>query len=145
LNPYENKGNIRTFSKDVDPMELVWHQDKEDRHIEVIDGEGWSIQMDNFDLKKYLAEGKLLKEDMSFDSDIEGKTNKNDFAFWYREGAMGKKQALQAQELLKQKGINADYSKGPFYIDFSNSNVEQRVVMQLLRDVGLTRFVVTND
>ena len=28
-------------------MELVWHQDKEDRHIEVIDGEGWSIQMDN--------------------------------------------------------------------------------------------------
>ena len=92
-----------------------------------------------------LAEGKILKEDMSFDSDIEGKTNKNDFAFWYREGAMGKKQALQAQELLKQKGINADYSKGPFYIDFSNSNVEQRVVMQLLRDVGLTRFVVTND
>ena len=30
MNPYENKGNIRTFSKDVDPMELVWHQDKED-------------------------------------------------------------------------------------------------------------------
>jgi hypothetical protein len=58
---------------------------------------------------------------------------------------MGKKQALQAQELLKQKGINADYSKGPFYIDFSNSNVEQRVVVQLLRDAGLTRFVITND
>ena len=99
------------------------------------------------DLKSYidLSEGVVKEEDMSFDSDIEGKTNKNDFAFWYREGAMGKKQALQAQELLKQKGINADYSKGPFYIDFSNSNVEQRVVMQLLRDVGLTRFVVTND
>ncbi len=47
MNPYENKGNIRTFSKDVDPMELVWHQDKEDRHIEVLDGKGWSIQMDN--------------------------------------------------------------------------------------------------
>jgi quercetin dioxygenase-like cupin family protein len=28
-------------------MELVWHQDKEDRHIEVLDGEGWSIQMDD--------------------------------------------------------------------------------------------------
>ena len=37
MNPYSNKGNIRTFSKDVDPMELVWHQDKEDRHIEVIE------------------------------------------------------------------------------------------------------------
>ncbi len=47
MQAYSNKGNIRTFSKDVDPMELVWHQDKEDRHIEVIDGEGWSIQMDD--------------------------------------------------------------------------------------------------
>ena len=47
MDPYKNKGNIRTFSKDVDPMELVWHQDKEDRHIEVLDGEGWSIQMDD--------------------------------------------------------------------------------------------------
>jgi len=45
--PYENKGNVRTFSKDVDPTSLVWHSDKEDRLIEVIDGEGWSIQMDN--------------------------------------------------------------------------------------------------
>jgi len=100
--------------------------------------------MNNFDLKKYLAEGKLHEAEMSFDSDIEGKTNKNDFAFWYRKGAMGEKQALKAQELLKQNGIDADYSKGPFYIDFSNSNVEQRAVMQLLRDAGLTNFVVTN-
>ena len=100
--------------------------------------------MNNFDLKKYLAEGKLNEAEMSFDSDIESKTNKNDFAFWYRAGVRGKKQALQAQELLKQNGIDADYSKGSFYIDFSNSNVEQRAVMQLLRDAGLTNFVVTN-
>ena len=46
IKPYTDSTNIRTFSKDVDPMELVWHQDKEDRHIEVLDGEGWSIQMD---------------------------------------------------------------------------------------------------
>jgi len=97
---------------------------------------------DNFDLRKYLAEGKLYEEEMQFDSDIEDKTNKNDFAFWYKEGSRGGKQALQAQELLKQKGIDADYSKGPYFIDFSNSNVEQRVVMQLLRDAGLTRFVI---
>jgi ribosomal protein S20 len=100
--------------------------------------------MDNFDFKKFLAEGKLHEAEMSFDSDIEGKTNKNDFAFWYRAGARGKAQALKAQELLKQKGIDADYSKGPFYIDFSNSNVEQRAVMQLLRDAGLDRFVIMN-
>jgi quercetin dioxygenase-like cupin family protein len=47
MNPYTHKDNIRMFSKDVDPMELVWHQDKEDRHIEVLDGEGWSMQMDD--------------------------------------------------------------------------------------------------
>ena len=47
MNPYENKGNIRTFSKDVDPMELVWHQDKEDRTIEILEGEGWAIQKDD--------------------------------------------------------------------------------------------------
>ena len=99
--------------------------------------------MDNFDLRNFLAEGKLHEAEMSFDSDIEGKTNKNDFAFWYRAGARGKAQALKAQELLKQNGIDADYSKGPFYIDFSNSNVEQRVVHQMLRDAGLANFVIT--
>jgi len=56
MDPYVNKGNIRTFSKDVDPMELVWHQDKEDRTIVVIDGEGWAIQKDN-QLPLELTEG----------------------------------------------------------------------------------------
>lgn len=99
--------------------------------------------MDNFDLKKYLAEGRLFEEEQ-FDNDIEDNTNKNDFFFWYRGGERGKKQALQAQELLKQKGIDADFSKGPYYIDFKNANVEQRVVHQILRDAGLTNFVIGN-
>ena len=47
MQPYINKDNIRTFSKDVDPMELVWHQDKEDRTIEILEGEDWSFQKDN--------------------------------------------------------------------------------------------------
>jgi len=56
MQAYSNKGNLRTFSKDVDPKELVWHQDKEDRTIVVIEGEGWSIQKDN-QLPLELAEG----------------------------------------------------------------------------------------
>mgnify|MGYP003990652821 CR=1 FL=1 len=66
MNPYENKGNIRTFSKDVDPMELVWHQDKEDRNVEVLEGEGWQFQKDNelpFELVKgdriFITEGRI--------------------------------------------------------------------------------------
>ena len=47
MQAYSNKGNLRTFSKDVDPLSLVWHSDKEDRTIVVIEGEGWSIQKDN--------------------------------------------------------------------------------------------------
>jgi len=66
MNPYKNKGNIRTFSKDVDPMELVWHQDAEDREIEVLEGKGWELQMDNelpFAIKKgdriFITEGRI--------------------------------------------------------------------------------------
>jgi len=92
----------------------------------------------------FLAEGKLHEAEIQFDSNNEGKTNKHDFAFWYKPGVRGKAQALKAKELLKQNGIDAIYSKNPFYIGFSNSNVEQRAVMQLLRDAGLTNFVVTN-
>ena len=47
MNPYKNKGNIRTFSKDVNKLELVWHQDAEDRDIEILEGKGWELQMDN--------------------------------------------------------------------------------------------------
>ena len=47
MQAYLNQGNIRTFSKDVDTMELVWHQDDEDREIEVLEGEGWKVQLDN--------------------------------------------------------------------------------------------------
>ena len=47
MNPYQDKSNIRTFSKDVDPMDLVWHQDKEDRTIEILEGKGWAFQNDN--------------------------------------------------------------------------------------------------
>ena len=28
-------------------MELVWHQDAEDREVEVLEGKGWELQMDN--------------------------------------------------------------------------------------------------
>ena len=55
MSPYQDNSNIRTFSKDVNPMELVWHQDKEDREIEVLEGEGWMFQRDNelpLELKK---------------------------------------------------------------------------------------------
>jgi len=66
MQPYQDSSNIRLFSKDVDPMDLVWHQDKEDRDIEVLEGEGWQIQFDNelpFEIRKgdriFITEGRI--------------------------------------------------------------------------------------
>jgi hypothetical protein len=93
MKPYKNKGNTRTFSKNTNKLELVWHKDKEDRNIEILEGKDWKMQFDNelpfeltegdrifitkhrihrihkgtTDLKKYLAEGRLFEnQDDSF-------------------------------------------------------------------------------
>jgi quercetin dioxygenase-like cupin family protein len=63
-NPYTNTpitetSVIREFSSEVDPMELVWHQDEEDRTIEILEGEGWQLQRDN-ELPLTLQEGDSI-------------------------------------------------------------------------------------
>jgi quercetin dioxygenase-like cupin family protein len=51
MKPYTEikKSNVilRTFSPKVMGEELVWHRDKKDRVVEVVDGQGWFFQMDN--------------------------------------------------------------------------------------------------
>lgn len=37
---------VRTFSSDVDEMDLIWHTDKENRFIKVLEGNGWQFQYD---------------------------------------------------------------------------------------------------
>ena len=37
---------IRTFPADVDEMELIWHEDREDRIVSVVEGNGWKFQFD---------------------------------------------------------------------------------------------------
>jgi len=63
-NPYTNTpitqtSVIREFSSEVDPMELVWHQDEEDRTIEILEGNGWQLQRDN-ELPLVLQEGDSI-------------------------------------------------------------------------------------
>ena len=66
MKPYKNKGNIRTFSKSLNKFELVWHQDSEDREIEILEGTEWQVQFDNelpFELVKgdriFIKEGVI--------------------------------------------------------------------------------------
>lgn len=45
---------IREFNTAIDPIELLWHRDNEDRTVEVIEsGPGWKIQLDD-ELPLYL-------------------------------------------------------------------------------------------
>jgi len=38
---------IREFDENIDPIEMLWHKDLEDRTIEAIGETDWQIQLDN--------------------------------------------------------------------------------------------------
>jgi hypothetical protein len=38
---------IREFSENIDPIELLWHRDNEQRLVEIIGETDWKIQLDN--------------------------------------------------------------------------------------------------
>lgn len=87
VNPYEDIGNVRVFSEDVSPEELVWHRDKADRIVTVLEGTGWSFQRDNelpFELHpgdKFFIEAfeyhRIIKGKTELKLKIEEKTNVN--------------------------------------------------------------------
>lgn len=50
-----NNKALRTFNESVESSELIWHMDKEDRIIVVLESNSWKLQMDNglpIELKK---------------------------------------------------------------------------------------------
>jgi len=49
---------IREFSSDVESEELVWHRDRNDRYVTVVEGKEWYIQFDN-QLPVKLIEGQV--------------------------------------------------------------------------------------
>lgn len=42
-----SSGMVRVFDRNLDPEELVWHRDKKDRTVRVLNESDWKIQMDN--------------------------------------------------------------------------------------------------
>ena len=38
---------LRQFSETIDPIELLWHRDDEDRVVEIIGNTDWKLQLDN--------------------------------------------------------------------------------------------------
>jgi|TARA_R110002153_G_scaffold8762_2_gene37229 hypothetical protein len=52
MNPYRDleitdQYILREFSDSVDPVELLWHRDNEDRTIEIVGETDWAIQLEN--------------------------------------------------------------------------------------------------
>ena len=52
MKPYKdlevtNQYIIREFSDSVDPIELLWHRDDEDRTIEIVGKTDWAIQLED--------------------------------------------------------------------------------------------------
>ena len=51
-NPYTNIETtdeyiIRKFDENIDPVELMWHMDNEDRLVEALESTDWLVQLDN--------------------------------------------------------------------------------------------------
>jgi hypothetical protein len=38
---------VREFDENIDPIELMWHRDNEDRVVEVLNTTDWKFQYDN--------------------------------------------------------------------------------------------------
>ena len=64
MNPYTEDTQdgyiIREFDSNISNEELVWHRDKNNRVVEIIEGSGWRLQMDN-KLPIELKEGMVLE------------------------------------------------------------------------------------
>lgn len=44
---HDDQSIERCFCADVDTDELVWHRDRRDREVKILDGADWFIQLDN--------------------------------------------------------------------------------------------------
>jgi len=38
---------VREFNENIDPIELLWHRDDEDRTVEILGETDWKLQLDN--------------------------------------------------------------------------------------------------
>jgi hypothetical protein len=52
MKPYKNievtdSYIIREFSENIDPIELLWHRDDENRTVEIIGNTDWKLQLEN--------------------------------------------------------------------------------------------------
>ena len=66
---------IREFNENIDPIELMWHRDLENRTVEILEGDGWKFQKEN-KLPVELKEGvRIFIPALEWHRVIKGNTN----------------------------------------------------------------------
>ena len=74
--PYSEKKEdgyiIREFSRNTPTYELVWHRDKKDRTLIVLEGFGWQLQLDNEEPKDLLEGHSYSIDKMEYHRIIKG-------------------------------------------------------------------------
>lgn len=76
--PYKDKKNkyiYRFFNVNDNSMSLVWHRDKKDRWVKIINGFGWYLQMDNDIPFKLIKNQTYFIPKETFHRIIKGKSN----------------------------------------------------------------------
>ena len=73
--PYTDLNEIRTFDVSKDESDFVWHRDKEDRIITVLNGNNWKLQFDNCMPFSMILNEKYKIPKMVYHRLIKGKDN----------------------------------------------------------------------
>ncbi len=71
----ENDYFIRTFKQTCSEYDLVWHRDKKDRDIIVLEGEGWSLQKEDEDPIELVKENLYQIKAYQFHRLLKGTTD----------------------------------------------------------------------
>ena len=66
---------IRRFKQSVSSKELVWHRDRSDRVVKIVEGSGWQLQMDNGLPEKLVAGKEYYIPANNYHRLIKGKTD----------------------------------------------------------------------
>ena len=74
VRPYQDNDSVRTFNSNVDSSELVWHRDREDRTVTVLEGTGWQFQYDDQLPIELKGGDQLFIEKMTYHRLLKGTT-----------------------------------------------------------------------
>ena len=79
MKPYKevlnNNSRVREFKVNTPNKELVCHRDEKDRHVTILEGEGWHFQLDNELPLELQKKDVIFIPKQTYHRVLKGKTN----------------------------------------------------------------------